>query len=176
MSEQQENTFNNQNNACKQLLDWTCKTLIFILLIKARDFAADYDADFERNLWLKRVQLWQDPWTHFCIWHVLYACACSTRGFCGWGVALQAVISDLGAHHRRTNRALGWASGGRQVQGKINAICKVPFTQFQCWIVSRSGSRRYARRDKSHDSTSAKLWTFLPWRSEITQANRQIEN
>lgn len=54
----------------------------------------------------------------------------------------QAVITYLIAH-RRSKRAgaLGWAAGGRQVQQKINAICKVPSTQFQRWIVSSSVSR-----------------------------------
>lgn len=39
----------------------------------------------------------------------------------------QAVITYLSAHRWRASQALGWAAGGRQVQGKINAICKVPF-------------------------------------------------
>lgn len=63
-------------------------------------------------------------------------------------VTSQAVITRLSTHHQKASPTLGWAAGGKQVQGKINAIWKVPSTQFQCGIVSSRESEVMQQRIK----------------------------
>ncbi|CAB1438306.1 unnamed protein product [Pleuronectes platessa] len=62
-------------------------------------------------------------------------CCCSGTAIAGSGRS-----SRVGAPLENGAQALEWAAGGRQVQGKINAICKVPSTQSERWIVSSSDS------------------------------------
>ena len=101
-------------------------------------------------------------------------CTRFTKGLCLW--ASRDVVSFLSAHRWRTRQSLGWAAGGRQVHGKINAICKVPSTQFQGWIVSSKETGGYIAKQRIKVMTQlnfGKIRAFLTSLSEMTLSNRK---